>query len=94
VKDADSNTYEYLLASYGPLLTLQNLADVMHASPNGLRVAIARQRHPFSIALAGARRRMGRRVYFEARRVASAIDAGEQGSEIATTGLRAANAGG
>ena len=93
MKDADSNTYEYLLASYGPLLTLQNLADVMHASPNGLRVAIARQRHPFSIALAGARRRMGRRIYFEARRVASAIDAGQHADEIASTGLRVTDAG-
>ena len=80
MKDAYSNTYEYLLASYGPLLTLQNLAEVMHASPNGLRVALARRRHPFATALADARRRMGRRVYFEARCVASAIDA-EHGDE-------------
>ncbi len=71
-----SATYGYLLAQYGPLLTLQHLAEVMHTTPNGVRMALARQRQPLAVALAGARQRLGRRVYFEARRVAAVIDQG------------------
>jgi len=94
VKDADSSTHAYLLASYGPLLTRQNLADLMPASPNGLCVAIARQRHPRSIARARARRRVGRRIDFEARRVANAIDAEQHTSEAQLSELRVTGAGG
>ena len=37
-------------------------------------MAIARKRQPLAVALGQARRQMGRRVYFEARLVAEAID--------------------
>ena len=69
-----SSTHQYLLAHYGPLLTLQHLAKVMHSTPNGVRMAITRKRQPFAIALTDARRQFGRRVYFEASRVAEIID--------------------
>lgn len=69
-----SPIHAYLLAQYGPLLTLEHLAAILHSSPNGLRMALARRRHPLAVALAGARRRLGRRVMFEAGRVAHAID--------------------
>jgi hypothetical protein len=71
-----SATYEYLLEHYGPLLTLKHLAEVMHATPNGLRMAIVRHRQPLAIALAEAKQQVGRRLYFEARLVADAIDQG------------------
>lgn len=69
-----SATHQYLLAHYGPLLTFRHLAEVMHLSPNGARMAIARKRQPLAVALGAARRQLGRRVYFEARVVAEAID--------------------
>lgn len=69
-----SPTHHYLLAQYGPLLTLKHLAEVMHSTPGGLRMAIARKRQPLALALAGTQRRVGRRVYFEARIVADIID--------------------
>ncbi len=71
-----SATYEYLLENYGPLLTLKHLAEVMHVTPNGLRMAIVRHRQPLAVALAKAKRQVGRRLYFEARVVADAIDRG------------------
>lgn len=71
-----SATYQYLLSKYGPLLTLKHVAEVMHTTPNGVRMAITRQRQPFAAGLADAQRRVGRRVYFEARRVAAVIDHG------------------
>jgi hypothetical protein len=74
VSDLVSGTYGYLLANYGPLLTLKHVAELMHTTPNGVRMAIVRRRQPFAVALAGAQRRLGRRIYFEARRVASVID--------------------
>jgi hypothetical protein len=37
-------------------------------------MALARGQQPYARALAQARRRLGRRVYFEARRVAECID--------------------
>lgn len=69
-----SATHQYLLAHYGPLLTFKHLAKLMHVSPNGVRMAIARKRQPLAVALGQARRQLGRRVYFEARVVAEAID--------------------
>jgi hypothetical protein len=74
VKEPNLSTYQYLLAHYGPLLTLKHVAEVMHGTPNGIRMAIARRREPFAVALCDARRKLGRRVYFEARRVAEVID--------------------
>ena len=37
-------------------------------------MAVARRRQPLAVALGEARRQLGRRVYFEARMVAEAID--------------------
>ncbi len=74
MNEAISGTYQYLLTHYGPLMTIKHVAEVMHASPHGLRMSIVRKREPFAAALANARRKLGRRVYFEARRVAEVID--------------------
>ena len=67
-------THQYLLNHFGPLLTLEHLAEVLHSSPGGVRMAMARKREPISEALAEARRKMGRRLFFEASRVAEIID--------------------
>ena len=74
MSDVITATHQYLLTHFGPLLTLKHLAEVMHSTPNGLRMAMHRKREPFTAALAGTRRRMGRRLYFEARLVAEVID--------------------
>jgi hypothetical protein len=82
VNQSISATHEYLLTHYGPLLTIKHLAEVMHASPNGVRMAIARKRQPLAVALSNARRQLGRRVYFEARLVADVIDQGMTGKPL------------
>ena len=83
MEESSSPTYRYLLARYGPLLTLKHLAEVMHITPGGLRIALSRRSQPFATELLRARRRVGRRMYFEARRVAELIDqdAPRDGSE-------------
>ena len=58
---SSAGTYRYLLA------------EVLHSTPNGVRMTLARRRAPLSIALSLSRRRLGRRVYFDAVGVAKAI---------------------
>ena len=84
MSDSISATHQYLLAHFGPLLTLKHLAEVLHSTPNGLRMAMSRKREPFTVALAGTRRRVGRRIFFEARRVAEIID--QDRDELAACG--------
>ncbi len=76
MSDQITATHQYLLTNYGPLLTLKHLAEVLHSTPSGLRMAMHRKRGPFTSALAGTRRRVGRRIFFEARMVAALIDLG------------------
>ena len=83
-----SVTHQYLLTQYGPLLTMRHLAEVMHTTPNGLRMAITRKRLPFAVALATARRQFGRRVYFDAHLVAELIEAGQLGDGYISTRKR------
>lgn len=72
--ESTPSTYDYLLSHYGPLLTLKHVAEVMHTTPAGLRMTLARRRQPMAVGLAAARRQLGRRIYFEARCVAEMID--------------------
>lgn len=74
VDDSVSPTHRYLLQHYGPLLTLKHVAEVLHCTPNGLRMAMRRRRDPFGTALAGAGQRVGRRLFFQADHLAEIID--------------------
>ena len=80
MSDSVSATHQHLLTHFGPLLILSHLAEVLHSTPNGLRMAMTRKTEPFTAALAGTRRRVGRRLYFEARRVAAVIDQDREAS--------------
>ncbi len=71
---ANTETYEYLLEQYGPLLTIKHVAELMHTTPRVICRAINRNRQSFAVGLVSAKRKLGRRVYFEARRVADVID--------------------
>lgn len=77
---SNAGTYQYLLSHYGPLLTLKHLAEVLHSTPNGVRMTLARRREPLSVALSLSRRRLGRRVYFDAAGVAKAITEAGRGT--------------
>ncbi|MDZ7752947.1 MAG: hypothetical protein U5S82_15130 [Gammaproteobacteria bacterium] len=70
----DIGTYHYLLQHFGPLMKVEHVATVLHTTPKGLRMALDRRSHPFTEALANARRRHGRRVYFDSRLVAELIN--------------------
>ncbi len=69
-----SPTYDYLIKRYGPLMTLAHVTEVLHGSPTSIRMIIARRHGPLAIELGNARRKFGRRVFFDTRRVAEVID--------------------
>lgn len=54
---------DLLINKYGPLMTLDELAQVLKRSEDGLRVCLTR-RNPFYRAIADARVHLGRRLYF------------------------------
>ena len=74
--DVDTTTHDHLLRRYGPLLTLEHIAALLHSTPDGVRMTLARGAQPFAQGLAQCRRRFGRRLYFDARGVAALIDNG------------------
>jgi hypothetical protein len=74
MSDHITATRLYLLTTYRPLLTLKHLTEVLHSTPSGLRMTMHRKKKPFTCALVGTRHRVGRRIFFEARRLSELID--------------------
>lgn len=73
-----SNTTEaYLLEKFGPLLSLLQLAEVLHRSSDGLRLSLSQQDGELSKKFNPARKKIGRRVYFRSSLVAKALDSDE-----------------
>ena len=52
-----------LVNLYGPLLSLVQLADLLHRSPDGLRIALSGTQ-PYAVQINETRIKIGRRVYF------------------------------
>lgn len=69
------DTSEYLHKKYGPLITLNALADLFDRSPDGLRMTLC-SKSEFANALNEAKIKYGRRVYFKVTKVAMIIDQG------------------
>ena len=61
-----------LFDRYGPLLTLSNVAEVLNRSPDGLRVSLGRN-NELSEKLNPAKKKIGRRIYFQVSAVAELI---------------------
>ena len=67
------STAEILIAKYGPLMTLAQLAKTLERSIEGLRFGL-RNNSDFSRQVNGARVRLGRRVYFHTVKIAAVLD--------------------
>lgn len=65
-----------LLDKYGPLISLGQLAELLHRSPDGLRIAI-NQSHDYAYEIKKARVKIGRRVYFRTPQIAEYIASAE-----------------
>tara|TARA_R110000850_G_scaffold2760_9_gene12948 strand:- start:1863 stop:2111 length:249 start_codon:yes stop_codon:yes gene_type:complete len=66
------NLEESLVEKYGPLLTMAQLAELLHRSPDGLRIAL-QSRQPYTEKINQARLKIGRRVYFRASQIADLL---------------------
>lgn len=68
-------TVDLLLKASGgsPLLSLPQLAEVLHRSPEGLRITLCGD-NDLSRRLRPHKRKLGRRVYFDLAAVARVID--------------------
>jgi len=68
-----NSTQEHLLATYGPLISLDGLASIFNRSPQGLRVSLC-SKSSFSSAINAAKIKYGRRIYFKSEIIATVID--------------------
>jgi len=59
-----------MVNQYGPLLSLVQLAELLHRSPDGLRIAL-RSSQPYADRINEARVKVGRRVYFRTATIAA-----------------------
>jgi hypothetical protein len=68
-------TEELILSSYGgsPLLSLGQVAEILHRSPEGLRITLSGD-NEIARKLKPARIKIGRRVYFRIGSIAQFID--------------------
>lgn len=66
------STAEILVAKYGPLLTVVQLAKILDRSSEGLRISL-RSESDFARQVNAARVRLGRRVYFSSVKIAAVI---------------------
>lgn len=64
---------EQLLSKFGPLLTLKQLAEVLHRSPQGLTFTLSRD-SDFAQQINSTKLRLGRRVYFRSNLLAAVLE--------------------
>jgi hypothetical protein len=68
-----STTLDYLQNKYGPLMSINALAETFDRSKEGLRVSLCSD-SDFSKAVNAAKTKCGRRVYFRSGQIAEIID--------------------
>lgn len=69
-----SSTYRFLLDRYGPVLTVEQLAETLSRKKSGLRNALQKSEEAWVVALNARKTRIGRRMYFPAEAVADLLD--------------------
>lgn len=67
------HTEKVLIERYGPYLTLEQLAELLHREPQSLRTSLRLESHALA-PLARMRRKVGRRMYFRATDVADFME--------------------
>jgi hypothetical protein len=68
-----SQTELHLLSTYGPLMTLEQVAKLLNRSSEGLRITI-RGSNSVGLVLSSAKVKIGRRVHFKIGVVAALLD--------------------
>jgi len=69
------NTREQLIEKYGVLLTVNNVAELLHRTPSGLRWSLSQGgTEPGLAFLRSSSVKIGRKIYFPAEALAKLID--------------------
>jgi hypothetical protein len=68
-------TFDILKEKYGPVMTLEQVAETLSRPPESLRMAILSSA-PWTIELGASKRYIGRRMYFPIEAVTKTIDGG------------------
>ncbi|HEJ1282084.1 TPA: DNA-binding protein [Pseudomonas aeruginosa] len=63
---------QHLIETFGPLLTLEQLAQLLHRSPGGLKFSL-RSQSEFARQINATKIRLGRRAYFRTCDIASIL---------------------
>ncbi|EON18473.1 hypothetical protein C265_17307 [Cupriavidus sp. GA3-3] len=69
-----TSTFAILKDKYSVLLTLQQLAEVLSRSPDGLRISLATSRSDWASHINATKIHIGRRMYFRTEGIARLID--------------------
>lgn len=64
---------QQLLDRFGPLLTLNQLAELLHRSPKGLTLTLSKKGQ-FASQINSTKIRFGRRLYFRAGEIATLLE--------------------
>lgn len=67
------STEDVLIRTYGPLMTMSQVAHLLDRSQEGLRLTV-RGNSDLGLRLMAARVKIGRRVHFRAKAIADLID--------------------
>lgn len=70
-----TSTHNTLTDEHGVLMTLEQLAKLLHRRPNGLRVALQQNTHFWAKRINASKCKIGRRVLFRTADIAQIIDA-------------------
>jgi hypothetical protein len=65
---------DFLHGKYGPLMTIEQLAQALSRKPTGLRGVLQKPTEPWMFELNRVRRRIGRRIYFPTDSVAALLN--------------------
>lgn len=65
----------HLLEKFGPLITLDQLAQILHRQPGGLSWALS-QETDFSAAINSTKTKLGKRIYFKVGPLAAVLSDG------------------
>ncbi len=77
----NSTTFDYLISKHGPLMKIDEVANLFHKSTDAIRIILSRK-SDLSNALNDAKNRYGRRIYFRTEQIADLVDNGVEGRDI------------
>lgn len=69
-------TEKYMLGKFGPLMSIDQLSEVLHRPRDGLRVSLLRAT-PWAKKINSCRLKIGRRLYFRTSDVARLLEGGQ-----------------